>query len=402
MTLWRWSVVVVAVSSLWSCAGPTSSTQFRFDESEGDLFPIGTPRSVTQIQTKNQARAPTLASLINAQQYGAAIELLEAELRGQESPETRQQLLQVTKLADYYDKVVSADIEDAVNKQDWSAAYRLLDQAATHYPQGAAAREWRSALAPHQQERVDELKVALLVERAMWALQARGILEEWVSLESSNTTATTKLNEMRAETQNLATQLSKMGIAALTAKDLELAERLLSLADRLHPIAENILALERLDHAQHELTQEKRKQLLREEQEQARRDAEKRKQSLHAVEERQQQQSRRLIEDINVALGKGDLLRAQAMLEQLRNADRNHSQIPILDKVLTTSIATRVDELLEKGNTMYSNGEIEQAKIVWEEALLLNPNSTRARARVARAQQVLSNLREQQLKKAAN
>ena len=402
MTPWRWSVVVVAVSSLWSCAGPAGPTQYRFDESEGDLFPVSTPQIVTPTQTKSQARAPTLASLINAQQYGAAIELLETDLRAHESQETRQQLLQVTKLADYYDKVVSADIEDAVNKQDWSAAYRLLDQAATHYPQGAAAREWRSALAPHQQERIDELKVALLVERAMWALQARGILEEWVSLESGNTTATAKLNDMRAETQNLATQLSKMGIAALTEKNLELAERLLGLADRLHPIAENILALERLDRAQHDLTQEKRKQLLREEQEQARRDAEKRKQSLHAVEEHQQQQSRRWTEDINVALGKGDLLRAQALLEQLRNADRNHSQIPILNKALTTSIATRVDELLEKGNTMYSNGEIEQAKIVWEEALLLNPSSTRARARVARAQQVLSNLREQQLKKAAN
>ena len=397
MAVGRWIVVAAGISSLLSCVG---TTQYRFDETEGDLFIIGTPQAPTK--AKEQAQAPTLVSLINSQQYGAAIDMIERDLRARDSAETRQQLAQVIKLADYYDKVISADIEDAVNKQDWNAAYRLLDQAATHYPQGAAAREWRSALAPHQQERIEELKTSLLVERATWVLQSRAALEEWVSLEPRNTTATTKLDELRSEAQNLAAQLSKIGIAALTAKDLDLAERSLSFADRLYPIAENILALERLDRAKHELVQEKRNQRLREEQEQARREAEKRKQSLHVVEERQQQQSRRMVEDINATLGKGDLLRAQAMLEQLRSADKNNSQIPVLEQTLTSSIAARVDALLEKGNTLYSSGEIEQAKTVWEEALLLNPASTRARARIARAQQVLSNLREQQQKKASN
>lgn len=340
--------------------------------------------------------------LINSQQYNAAIEVLERDLREHDSSETRQQLAQVTKLADFYDKVVGADIEDAVNKQDWNTVYRLLNQATKDYPQGAAVREWRNVLAPHRQERIDALKISLLTSRASWLLQSRAVLEELVNLEARNPATMTKLTEVRNEAQNLAVQLSKIGIAALTAKDLELAERALTLADRLHPIAENILALERLDHAQHEMTQEKRKQRLKEEQEQARREAEKRKQSLHAVEERQQQLSRRIVDDINTTLAKGDLLRAQALLEQLRNTDRNNSQLPVLEQLLGSSIAARVDELLEKGNILYSKSEIEQAKAVWEEALLLNPNSTRARARVARAQQVLSNLREQQQKKASN
>jgi len=392
MQVWRWCMVAAGVSLL-SCGG---TTQYRFDESDRDLFTASTPQGSTQ------APAPTLASLINSQYYSAAIEMLERDLHVRDTPELRQQLAQVTKLADYYDKVIGADIEDAVNKQDWNTAYRLLDQAASRYPQGAAAREWRGALSSHRQERAETLKTSLLIERATWVLQSREVLAEWVSLEPLNATATAKLEEVHTEAQSLAAQLSRIGIAALTAKDLELAERALNLADRLYPIAENILALERLDRAQHEVNQEKRKQRLREEQELARREAEKRKQSQHAVEERQQQQSRRLIEDINAASGKGDLLRAQAMLEQLRSADKNHPQIPLLEQALAASIATRVDELLEKGNTLYSNGEIEQAKTVWEEALLLNPASTRARTRVARAQQVLSNLREQQQKKAAN
>ena len=400
MTLGRWSVVVAGVSSLLSCAG---TTQYQFDESESDLFAITTPSS-SQLSSdaKDQAPATRLVSLINSQQYGAAIELLEGALRVQESPETRKQLAQVTKLADYYDKVVNADIEEAVKKQDWNVAHRLHDQAMTRYPQGAAVRDWRSVLEAHQQGRVDELKTSLLMERAAWLLQSRAALEEWVSLEPRNTTAAAKLEEARSEAQNLAVQLSKIGMSALDGKALELAERTLNMADRLYPIAENILALERLDHAQHELTQEKRKQRLREEQEQARRDAEKRKQSLHAVEERQQQQSRRLAEDINAALGKGELLRAQALLEQLRGFDKNFPQLATLEQTLATSVTTRVDELLEKGNAQYSNGDIEQAKNTWEEALRLSPTSTRARARVARAQQVLSNLREQQQKKASN
>lgn len=393
MKAWRWSMVA-GVSSVLSCAG---STPYHFDENEGDLFAVSVPR--ISAQTKEQTAPPTLLSLINSQQYGAAIELLERDLYAHDSVETRQQLAKVTKLAESYDKVISADIEDAVNKQDWNAAYRLLDQAATHYPQGTAAREWRNVLAPHQQARIEELKNSLLMERAAWVLQSRTLLEEWVGLDPSNTVSATRLEKLRTEAQSLAAELSKIGIAALTMKDLELAERSLNLADRLYPIAENILALERLDRAQHEMIQEKRKQRLRQDQEQMRREVERRKQSLHAVEERQQSQSRRLIEEINTALGKGDLLRAQAVLEQLRNADKNHPQIPVLEQTLAGSIAVRVDELLEKGNTLYSNGDIEQAKMVWEEALRFNPDSTRARARVARAQQVLNNLREQQQKK---
>ncbi|MBI3775105.1 MAG: hypothetical protein HY273_06065 [Gammaproteobacteria bacterium] len=400
MKVWRWGLAATGVASLMACVG---STQYRFDENDSDLF-TASPASPVQLfaKPKDQVQAPTLASLINSQHYADAIELIERDIRAHDTPETRQQLAQVTKLADYYDKVVGADIEDAVSKQDWNTVYRLLDQATALYPQGAAVREWRSALAAHRQVRADDLKVSLLMERAAWLLQSRTVLEELVNLEPRNTVATGKLDEVRSEAQSLAMRLSKIGIAALTNKDLELAERCLTLADRLHPIAENILALERLDRAQLEVTQEKRKQRLREEQEQARRDAEKRKQSLHAVEERQQQQSRHMVDDINATLAKGDLLRAQAMLEQLRGADKNNSQIPVLEQTLAGAIAARVDELLEKGNTLYSNGDIEQAKTVWEEALLLNPGSTRARARVARAQQVLSNLREQQQKKASN
>lgn len=397
MRMWRGCLVATGVASLLACAGPT---QYRFDENDSDLFTASPAQLFAK--PKDQAQAPTLAALINSQHYAEAIELIERDLRAHDSPETRQQLAQVSKLADYYDKVVGADIEDAVNKQDWNTVYRLLDQATTFYPQGAAVREWRSALAAHRQVRADDLKVSLLMERAAWLLQSRAVLEELVNLEPRNTVATGKLEEVRTEAQNLAAQLSKIGIIALTAKDLELAERCLTLADRLHPIAENILALERLDRAQLEVTQEKRKQRLREEQEQARRDAEKRKQSLHAVEERQQQQSRHLVDDINVTLAKGDLPRVQTMLEQLRSADKNNSQIPVLEQALASAITARVDELLEKGNTLYSNGDIEQAKAVWEEALQLNPGSTRARARVARAQQVLSNLREQQQKKVSN
>ncbi len=399
MKVWRWGVVAAGVSSLLSCA---SSSPYRFDDADVDLFGTSnSPKPVAQTQAKDPGRTLPLATLINSQKYNAAIEVLERDLREHDSPDVRQQLAQVTKLAEFYDKVIGADIEYAVNKQDWNTVYRLLNQATTDYPQGAAVREWRKVLAPHRQERVDSLKISLLTGRAAWLLQSRAVLEELINLEQRNPAAIAKLTEVRGEAQNLATQLSKIGIAALTAKDLELAERALTLADRLHPIAENILALERLDHAQHEMTQEKRKQRLREEQEQARRDAEKRKQSLHAVEERQQQISRRLVDDINAMLAKNDLLRAQALLEQLRSADRNNSQLPMLEQVLASSIAARVDELLEKGNILYSNSEIEQAKAAWEEALLLNPSSTRARARVARAQQVLSNLREQQ-KKASN
>jgi tetratricopeptide (TPR) repeat protein len=341
-----------------------------------------------------EARA--IEQLLSNQQYSEAIAQLEQDPRLGTSAEKQQQLRRVRDLAANYDKVMNAAIHEAVRKEDWSTAYRLLHEGMKNYPDGYNVREWYDDLDPKRVQRLAELRTNLLLERAQWVMQARPLLREIAFTDPGNRVAVAELEHINAEAQRIATQLSNVGVAALGEKKLELAERCLNMSDRLHPIAENILALERLDQQRHEMNLEKRKQRLREEEDRQRVETEKRRQQARAEVERQQQESRRLTEEIYAAIGSWDLLRAQALLEKLHEVDNVDPQLRGVEYAVETAVMVRVDEWVEKGNTLYSNGDVDAAKAVWEQALALNPGNIRVRDRIQRAERVLQNLRDQQ------
>ena len=86
------------------------------------------------------------------------------------------------------------------------------------------------------------------------------------------------------------------------------------------------------------------------------------------------------------------------IIAKLKRVDKHNVDLPRLQKSLNKSVNRKVDTLLEKGSELYSNGQIEKAKNLWESALALDPKNKKAKARIKRAEQVLSKLRELQIK----
>jgi hypothetical protein len=340
-----------------------------------------------------------IEQLVAAQQFGEAIQTIERETR---AGADRQSLLKrVNEQAAIYDQTTAAAIRAAAAREDWRGAFRLMYDGARNFPDGPLIRQSIEELTPRQVARAKELRVALMIERADWVLRSRPHLEELSYTEPSDAATATALDQARDEAKKLALELSNLGVEALNERNLALAERCLTKSDQLHPIAENILALERLDHLRHEMVQERRAERQRQEQERLRAENERRRQLRRIEEERNQQEARKLVEELRGAVVRSEFSRAQELLDRLREIDRGNTNIAELTQLLDAAVNARVDELLARGNDLYGNGNIREAREVWEQARLLDPQSSRIRDRILRADQVLENLNEQQRRTSA-
>ncbi len=333
--------------------------------------------------------------LLAAERYSDAIRMVEQDPR-LGGADHQAWLKRVYEKASAYDQAIGALIREAAEKADWRSTYRLVYESSQHYADGPMIRKAIEEFTPRQNARIAELRINLMIERADWLIKSRAVLEELAAVDLSNSTLAADLARTQEDARQLAVQLSNLGVDALSALRLDTAEKCLTKADELHPIAENILALERLDRLRHDQIQEQRNARIREEQERSHAETEKRKQQRRAEDERVQLEARKLVEEIRVATARTDLVRAVELMQRLRELDRANPNIPALDQALEVAVTARVGELLERGNDLYGNGNIKDAREVWEEARRLSPENARIRDRIRRADQVLSNLQEQQ------
>jgi len=72
--------------------------------------------------------------------------------------------------------------------------------------------------------------------------------------------------------------------------------------------------------------------------------------------------------------------------------DPDNADALALREAVDATLAARIEGLLRQGNQLYRSGNIEQAKRVWEEGLLIDPEHAQLRANVQRAESVLQNL----------
>ncbi len=382
------------VVDMWDCKGTLQNLVFVLGTvcllGGSEAMGASSTRSARAESAKQDASSRAIDQLVAAQHFGEAIQALERDIK---NGADRQALLKQTlEQAAAYDQATAAAIRSAAESEDWQTAFRYLYEGARNYPEGPQIRKRIEELAPRQNARIRELRIALIVERADWILKTRPILKELSYTDLSDVASSSAVDQLAEESKRIAAELSAFGIEALGNNNLPLAERCLAKSDELYPSAENIRALERLDHRRNEVAHERQRQ----ERERLRADSERQKKQRRADAERTRQEARNLASDVRGAIRRSELGLAQQLLGRLEETDPEYPELEALRGLLDTTIAVRVDELLAHGNDLYGNGNIREARDVWEQARLLNPDNSRVRDRIFRADQVLNNLDEQQ------
>jgi len=88
----------------------------------------------------------------------------------------------------------------------------------------------------------------------------------------------------------------------------------------------------------------------------------------------------------------GQLTEARRVLKMLLKEDPRNDSAKQLLRDVETRLKNYIENLLAAGDRLYREGEIEGAKATWRAALSLDPQDSRAREKIERAQRVLDNL----------
>lgn len=328
---------------------------------------------------KNEHRQiDELDALRSLQEYDQALARAR-QLNNYFNTPTQKKLLQdVRSEADAYDQEQSSKVRAKILEQDWGGAYRLLRESLAKYSGGEKLQAAEREFINRNSMTLRELYARMLLAKADWVLQSEKIQQAInateVQTESSKGTIHTS-----SERISIAKQLYDFGKTAYKEGNLELANDLYTMSDKLDPTLDTGRAKAQLDQLRYQRIQQQQQV--------------QQVQQKKTIQQRQQR-VKKLSETIEEYLRTGDLIAARNWLAKLRAADRHSKQYEVLRSKLTAKLDARIQVMMNRGNTLYSNNRYEEAILVWKSALELDPNNSKIQNNIERAERVLKRLNE--------
>ncbi len=252
-------------------------------------------------------------------------------------------------------------------------AVSLLEQAIAQGRGNEAYIAALSATARQQKTLEDQLQAKLLLEETKALQKQLPILDKLAYSNPRNQHVAEKLKTVRRGLETNRNDLSKCGWKQ-SEHHGNLAKQCLEVALSIEANAEDQRLLDQLT-TKKEQTREKEVKKQRGIRE---------KQWKNRNQDRLQQ-ARQLFRNSQYAESRTQLIIL------LREDPSNEAAKKLLNK-LQTELKSYLDTLLAAGDRMYREGEIEGAKALWQAALKLDPNDSRVKDKIERADRVLKNL----------
>jgi len=312
-----------------------------------------------------------LDALRSLQEYDQALARARQLKRYFKTPTYKKLLQDVRSEADAYDQQQADKVQAKILEQDWDRAYKLLKESLAKYSGGEKLQEAEREFINRNSSDWRELYARMLIAKGDWILQTEK-LQSSINAQSASPGS----NLAPHERKSIAKQLYDFGKLAYEEGNLELANDLYTMSDSLDPSLDTGRAMAQLDQLRFQRVQREQKV-----------------QQLRAIAQRQQR-VKKLSLTIEEYLRTGDLIAARNWLAKLRAADRESKKYEELRKKLTDMLSVRIEVMLNRGNTLYSNNRYEESILVWKSALELDPKNSKIQANIARAERVLNRLNE--------
>ncbi|MGD8998925.1 MAG: tetratricopeptide repeat protein [Granulosicoccaceae bacterium] len=287
--------------------------------------------------------------------------------------------------AGQYEATVLSGIVNDEKNQDWPSAIAQLDTALSNYPESRVLQKKHAELFNKQLHRTRKLNAEALLARAEWLQNEIPLMKQRAANAPVDISLHWSLGKLEKELAAMADKLITSATELFEHNEYALIQRCLDGAIMLgaNQNEQNTITLlqERLNTRRAEMRQQqitvqsKRKQ-----------------QYNHAQQSRHQQNIKKLLAMARLALEKNDLYSAQAHVSRLMRDAPTDSEVEHLYKKILTQVRAEVDEMTAKGNSLYRQERIAEAKAVWEKALRLDPDNRELKTHIDRATRVLTKL----------
>jgi len=324
---------------------------------------------------KQPLQIDELDALRSLQEYDQALARARQLKHYYKTPTHKRILQDVRSEADAYDQKQAEKVQAKILEQDWDGAYTLLKESLGKYSGGEKLQEAEREFINRNSRDWRELYARMLIAKADWILQT-GKLQQSINDTQAGNDSSGGRNHAAVERKSIAKQLYDFGKMAYTEGNLELANDLYTMSDKLDPSLDTGRAKAQLDQLRYQRVQREQKV-----------------QQLRTIKQRQQR-VKKLSLKIEEYLRTGDLIAARNWLAKLRAADRESKNYEELRKKLTDKLDARIKVMMNRGNTLYSNNRYEESILVWKSALELDPKNSKIQANISRAERVLKRLNE--------
>lgn len=284
-----------------------------------------------------------------------------------------------------YERQIQLTAKKDIEKQDWTAALAIYDEALLKYPGSEMLRKQQSVLLKKQHRRVRRLDAEALLAHAQLLYNKLPLSQKNVRQSPINIAAHIKLQNLQYELADMHVRLLAMSRQMLDDSNIKLANQCLLQARQLATNEKSLLAID-----VQQLAVKKKATLIKDKKARAASKAKQRKSAkLRAANSAR---ITHLNKEITKLISSSRLQKANRLLQEFAHIDAEHPTYLKLKLRHREKVDQIVNIKMAQGNALYRQEKIEQAKQVWEEALRLDPENHTLRNQIERAQQVLKKL----------
>lgn len=209
-------------------------------------------------------------------------------------------------------------------------------------------------------DRVTQLRKDMLLRRASALVQYEPIYNELETLLPSDYGAADDIKHYKSERREIADNLYNCGMQSMNEKNYAQAEECMELSNKLVSGVEKQALLDKA-------------RVIRKQQDDKRR-------------------SEQIMQVYQQAYASGNLAEARTQLEALLTLTPENNQVSALRDQLNIEIKKRMDKDLEQARSLYSQGKINEALIICNALMLVDPRNEELLGMISRAEKVSKNI----------
>ena len=277
-----------------------------------------------------------------------------------------------------------------IEKGQWHEAELTLNDAMKKLPDSEALQHTYQEFTKQRAQYLKSLNTQLAINKAELLIKDKPVQQQLSRTLPDDRKTRQVMDKYRDDSQQVTAQLLTCGADASQINDLVLAEQCYRLADRLQP---NTSTRDALTAVQEKLARIQAQALERD------------------LEHRQAQSQARkppsisqlghnLLEKSRKALQAGHLKLALSQYDKIPGTDKNQPVVKQYGEEMNRTIRDNVNQGIELGRKLYSQGQVEQALAVWNKLRDLDPDNENLLSHIERAERVLDKIK--QLRKEQN
>ena len=275
-----------------------------------------------------------------------------------------------------YEQRIDKQIQKLIKANQWAQALDLLDQAKEKYPltndnsKNRGLEKTEKSLLAQQQKSLASIDQDIMLQRSQWMIKTRPVYQKKLNTDPRSELLKKQVESLNNEAKLLAEKLTQLSKEAMEEKHYKTARTRINQA----------IALE---------SNKQRQQILSQLQSREKKSYKKKKQTESRSHKIQQNT---ILEDIEKSFKAGDYLVVKELILKLDENEQKNIQIIQLKQELDYSIDYKIEQLVSEANKNYTNGQFYQAIELWEQVLIYDPQNTRAKKNIRRAEEVINKL----------